>query len=425
LALPLAASFAFGTTSGAHRSQIPHQPQIGKGHAAPTPQPPPLESLPDLSHAVPAKELSKLPSTADQYRALNSEIGRERPGVEGARAKSDTLRAEADALRQKLIDTAARIQSLEAQKLVLDSDVVRLGSQERSLAQSFAEDRVSVARLLAVLERMQHDMPPAMAVRPDDALGAARSAMLIGASLPEVYGAASALVRRIEALKATRVSLLKKEAEAERNAAELAAARIDLNQLLATKEIQSRAAANEYGDLKTRLDTIAAKATDLKMLLDKVSALRHQPESKDLVAGGAAEQQALPRAARRGAFLQPVVGTILAGSGQDIPGPGVTFATGPGAEVVAPGDATVLFSGPYHKYGHVLILKTALGYDAVLAGLDRVDVRPEDQVLAGEPVGAMPRSGPTARLYFELRQNGHGIDPVPLLTLELRKAKKT
>src|SRR5262249_54744109 len=139
---------------------------------------------------------------------------------------------------------------------------------------------------------------------------------------------------------------------------QLASARIDLNQLLATKEIQSRAAANEYGDLKTRLDTIAAKATDLKMLLDKVSAPRNQPESQDLVAGAALVQQGLPQAARRGAFLRPVVGTILVGPAQDIPGPGVTFATGPGAEVVAPGDAKVLFSGPYHKYGHVLILKT-------------------------------------------------------------------
>ena len=406
-----------------------HRPQVlPKGavkHEAPAPQAPALEPLPDLSRAVPAKELGKLPSTADQYRALNSEIGRERPSVESAKAKSDALRSEAEALRQKLIDTAARIQSLEAEKSSLDSDVARLAVQEKALSASFAQDRVSVARLLAVLERLQHDMPPAMAVRPDDALGAARGAMLIGASLPEVYRAASALVRRIEALKATRLSLVTKEAEAARNSTELATARVDLNQLLATKEIQSRAAANEYGDLKTRLDTIAAKATDLKMLLDKVSALRGQPESSDLVATGAGEQQGLPRAARRGAFLKPVVGTILVRPEQDIPGPGVTFETGLGAEVIAPGDAKVLFSGPYHKYGHVLILKTALGYDAVLAGLDRVDVRPEDQVLAGEPVGAMPKSGPVPRLYFELRQNGHGIDPAPFLTLELRKAKKT
>ena len=422
-----ALALVFALPAGAAVKHQPQTPRTQKTsqHAAPAAQRPVLEPLPDLSHAVPAKELGKLPSTADQYRALNSEIGKERPDVESAKANSDALKAEADALRQKLIDTAARIQSLEAKKIALDSDVKRLGAQEKDLSASFARDRVSVAHLLAVLERLQHDIPPAMAVRPDDALGAARGAMLIGASLPEVYGAAAALVRRIDTLKATRASLVASQAEAARNSIQLAAARRDLNQLLAIKEIQSRAAANEYGDLKARLDIIAAKATDLKMLLDKVSTLRTQPESTDLEASGADGQQGLSPAARRGAFLKPVVGAVLSAAAQEIPGPGVTFETAPGAEVVAPADAKVLFSGPYHKYGHVLILKTAAGYDAVLAGLDRVDVRPEDQVLAGEPVGAMPRGGPAARLYFELRQNGHGIDPVPFLTLELRKAKKT
>ena len=422
----LAFAFACALVSGAAaKHPEPHPSKAPPQHQAPAPQAPALESLPDLNHAVPAKDLGKLPSTADQYRALNSEIGKERTGVESAKAKSDALRAEADAVRQRLIDTAARIQMLEAEKIGLDSDIARLAAQEKIMSASFAKDRVSVARLLAVLERLQHDMPPAMAIRPDDALAAARGAMLIGASLPEVYGAASALVRRIQTLKATRVSLVLKQTEAAQNSLQLASARTDLNQLLAIKEIQSRAAESEYGELRARLDGIAAKATDLKMLLDKVSTLRREPESQDLAATGALEPQGVAHTARRGALLRPVVGSLLVQSAQDIPGPGVTFETGPGAEVVAPADAKVLFSGPYHKYGHVLILKTALGYDAVLAGLDRVDVRPEDQVLAGEPVGAMPRSGPTARLYFELRQNGRGIDPAPFLTLELRKAKKT
>ena len=126
-----------------------------------------------------------------------------------------------------------------------------------------------------------------------------------------------------------------------------------------------------------------------------------------------------------GSLVTPVVGTTEGANPSEFGGPGMTFLTGPGAEVVAPSDAKVLFSGPYHKYGHVLILQTARGYDAVLAGLGRVDVRPEDQVLAGEPVGTMPSTGPQARLYFELRQNGRGDDPAPYLTLDLRKAKGT
>ena len=105
--------------------------------------------------------------------------------------------------------------------------------------------------------------------------------------------------------------------------------------------------------------------------------------------------------------------------------PGLTYATAPGAQVISPADGTVLFAGPYHKSGQVLILRMADGYDAVLAGLDRLDVRPDDHILAGEPVGAMSKFGLQSRLYFELRQNGHGMNPAPYIVVALRKAKRS
>jgi septal ring factor EnvC (AmiA/AmiB activator) len=86
--------------------------------------------------------------------------------------------------------------------------------------------------------------------------------------------------------------------------------------------------------------------------------------------------------------------------------------------VVAPADSQVLFAGAYHKAGLVLILHSLGGYDLVLAGLERIDVRTGDELLAGEPVGKMPRGGTQSRLYFELRQNGKGASPAPWLSGE-------
>jgi len=67
-------------------------------------------------------------------------------------------------------------------------------------------------------------------------------------------------------------------------------------------------------------------------------------------------------------------------------------------------------------------------HDLVLAGMDRFAVRTGDQLLAGEPVGAMP-VGANRRLYFEVRQNGKSFSPAPWLDADLkpdlRKAKKS
>ena len=86
----------------------------------PTPRPMPAgapEPAIDLSHALPAKALAGLAPSADQLKALSAELQQDRPKLQAARQKSDALTAEARSLRHKLIDTAARIESLERSQI--------------------------------------------------------------------------------------------------------------------------------------------------------------------------------------------------------------------------------------------------------------------------------------------------------------------
>ena len=386
-------------------------------------QAPPLEPLPDLSKALPAPVAAKLPPTAEQYRRLRGAIVKGKPEVDSAKALSERLRAQAQDLRHRLIATAARVQTLEKQKLELDSKIQAMTARYNVLVAGFVRDRVAVAKLLAVIERLQHDTPPAIAMRPDDALGAARGAMLIGASLPDVYGQAAALARRIETLREAREALLARRAEAEHTAELLRSARAELDQLLATKNTEAASAAATYGVLKIKLDAIAKQAADFESLLTKIATLRARPVERSVVLVTAQNAGGKPADAHA-VLLPPVVGSVRPADSTSH-SPGVTFVTQPGAQVVAPADCEVLFAGPYHKRGQVLILEVTAGYDLVLAGLDRTMVRAGDLVLAGEPVGAMPQMGQDGELYFELRQNGRGANPAPLLGLDLRKAKRT
>jgi murein hydrolase activator len=363
---------------------------------------------------MPAASARHMPSTAAQYRSLQAEIAKSRPQVVAAQRTSAQLKLEADALRQKLIDTAARVQSLEREGIWLDHEVFRLEQLNRLLSADFLRKRVEVAGLVAVLQRMQHDMPPVLALRADDALAAAHSSMLIGAALPRIYEAAAELSRKLQALQRTRVRLSARREQAARNSVSLTQNRNRLDQLLAIKAHEADEAGFRYEDLSAKLQAASDQAGSLETLLQRVALLRAESAGSGFSVLSARNGRSGLVGTRR-TLLRPVVGRMVIGDESGPRAPGVSFLASPAAQVVAPADAQVLFAGAYHKTGQVLILRSADGYDLVLAGLDRIDVRPGDQLLAGEPVGRMPRSVAAPRLYFELRQNGKGLSPASRL----------
>ncbi|MGB8601318.1 MAG: peptidoglycan DD-metalloendopeptidase family protein [Rhizomicrobium sp.] len=379
---------------------------------------------PDLSGAVPASAIDKLPSTATQVRSLRSTIAQQKPELDDAQKSRDALADAARLLHQKLVDTAARIQGLEAEKLRLDREIPRLTAENAKLSAGFAKDRRAVARLVATLERLQHTLPPAMVLKSDDALGAARAAMMMGATLPDIYKRAAVLAKRIEHTRAVRETLIARRREAAANSMQMARAEGDLTRLLSVRQAQAAGAAAQYDTLKKKFDEVASRAASLQMLLDETSVLRNTPAAQGIVTvtaqgtGGATTQH----------LIHPVAGDARPGGVDGVGGadaPGQTFTTLSGAQVVAPADASVLFAGSYQKTGLVLILELANGYDAVLAGLGRIDVHLGDRVLAGEPVGKMPAgAGQPPSLYLELRHNGRGINPAPFFNAGSRKAKR-
>jgi murein hydrolase activator len=378
----------------------------------------------EMRGAVPASQAGKLPKTEERYRALQQQIQRAKPSVETARQKSEALAAQAAQLQQQLVVTAAHVRSLEQEKSKIGVEILALAAREKTMSDKFAHDRVKVAHLIAVLERLQSDLPPALALEPADALDSARGAMLLGGALPKIYQAAAEVSLQLKALKRTRAALLSRRAQSLRNATELSAAEGRLDLLVAAKQREARGADTAYQVMQAKFDAIASQATDIKTLLDRISALRAAAAPQGMVVISA-ESSPVRNALKPGSLEPPVVGPVVA----DPPGPGgapgLNFLTASGASVVAPADSHVLFAGPYRKTGQVLILETAGGYDLVLAGLDRVNVRSGDQLLAGEPVGRMPRGKNGTTLYFELRENGKSVSPAAWLGLGLRKARKS
>lgn len=371
---------------------------------------------PDLRNAVPLSQAGKLPRIEDRYHSLENQIETARPGVDTARERSAALGAQAKALQQKLVAAAARVQALQQEQQQLNSQIAGLSGQERTFSTLFAKDRLRLAHLLAVLERLQSDFPPPIAIQPADALASSRGAMLVGAGLPRIYAAAAELSRRVHDLRHLRSRLAARRLVAAKNAASLSAAQSQMDRLLATKEREAGGAKARYAVLQERFDAVAREASSLKRLLDRISALRRT----EFQSGGLTPMST--DLSKAGGLQNPALGQVLPNS--DKRWPGLSFLTAPGASVVAPADSHVLFAGPYHTSGQILILEAAGGYDLVLAGLDRLDVHPGDELLAGEPVGTMPHGKGGSTLYFELRKAGRSLSPAAWLGTDPGKAKK-
>ena len=120
----------------------------------------PPEQPMDLSRAMPGRAMATMPSSAEQLKALDSKLKTQTSQVAAAKSRSDRISAEAAALRAKLIATAARISQLETDRAAQIRRVAELQAEYARLSAGFAQDRVAVTRLIAVLERLQHDMPP-------------------------------------------------------------------------------------------------------------------------------------------------------------------------------------------------------------------------------------------------------------------------
>src|SRR5262249_26975624 len=90
-------------------------------------------------------------------------------------------------------DTAANMRSVETKISEAEARLLTLNGREQELRSSLDSRRADVIEVLAALQRAGRRTPPALLVRPEDALQSLRTAMLLGAVVPELRGRAERL----------------------------------------------------------------------------------------------------------------------------------------------------------------------------------------------------------------------------------------
>jgi septal ring factor EnvC (AmiA/AmiB activator) len=352
-------------------------------------------------------------------------------------------------LNKALIDAAARIRNLEDSISRGEERLKSLDDREQTVRVSLDQRRAVVAEVLATLQRMGRRPPPALMVAPEDAVDAVRSAILLGAVVPEMRAETRALLADLNELVRIRQEII---TERHRSARDILAVTVDRQRMsILVEERQKRQAETEQA-LKAesrRAADLARQADDLQDLIAKLE--------KDVAAAARAAQAAAnatpaPRqpggtqrqdlaalrdpgrmapavafSAAKGALPLPVNGSKLRSFGDvDRFGgaeKGISLATRASAQVTAPCDGWVVYAGPFRSYGQLLILNAGGGYHVLLAGMERISVDLGQFVLTGEPVAVMGSERKAAALisigssqpvlYIEFRKDGTPVDPSP------------
>ncbi len=94
---------------------------------------------------------------------------------------------------QQLIDTASRVLAVEERIAQTQARLEPLDEREQALRTSLEQRRGVIAEILAALQRIGRRPPSGLMMRADDALQSVRSAMMLGAVLPEMRQQAEVL----------------------------------------------------------------------------------------------------------------------------------------------------------------------------------------------------------------------------------------
>jgi murein hydrolase activator len=364
-------------------------------------------------------------------------------------ADIETIRTDRARLNAALIDTTAKVQETERQMDAANERLTTLTGSENALRRSLDNRRGVIADVLAVLQRMGRNPPPAILVRPQDMTQAIRAAMLLGAVIPDLKSETVALAQDLDELADLRKSIAGERENLVQRAATLNQDKQRLTLLVAARQQSLADAEQALGSERDRAAELARQAANLKDLIARMeneigpakaaaaaSRAADEAAAADVASRAAASQTkdparlrpALPFAEAKGQIALPAAGTVLKTFGApDAFGgaeKGVSLATPAAATVASPIDGWVAFSGPYRTYGQLLIINAGGGYYMVLAGMDRINVGVGQFVLAGEPVASMgdgsARTAAAAAigaeqpiLYIELRKDGTAIDPGP------------
>ena len=323
---------------------------------------------------------------------------------------------QAERAKDRVAALTETIRAYEAGLSALREALRQARDREATLTRQFDAQRDKVARLLAVLGRIEAESGPLLLLHPDGPLDTARSGMILAEVTPALQAEVDVLRRDLQELADLRALQAGADETLVQGLGAAQAARTALSQAISDRTDLPRRFTEDPEALRTLVenaDTLEALAAGLTLPDGEGQA------GADFVAG-------------KGNLPLPVQGTLIRRADEADPTgvrrPGLTFAARAQALVTSPVAATIRYRGPLLDYGNVIILEPGLGYLLIVAGCETLYGEVGEVIAAGAPVGLMGGGLPeadaetapasdsagqreTETLYLELRLEAKPVDP--------------
>jgi septal ring factor EnvC (AmiA/AmiB activator) len=364
------------------------------------------------------------------------------------KAEIEAMKGDRDKQNAALIAAAERVQLAEEDVAEVEQKLGDLIVAELETRGRLDGADAQISNVLAALERISRNPPPALIVDPSDALGSARSAILISAIFPQLQAKADAVMADLNALNEIKLAAQGEEETLRAHFDVLEEEQLRIATLIAARKSNEETATTALAAEEQEAAVMAERAAQLKQTIsdlgrraDAVATAAQATERANAggntprldretvmmaLANPERTEPAVPFASARGFLNFPVSGVnvINYGDGDGFGGisRGLSVVTRAQAPVMAPADGTVLYAGAYLNYGQIVILDVGQDHTILLAGLEAVSASVGQFVRMGDRLGTMGSrtigrtvatsagaSNPT--LYIEMRNKNSPIDP--------------
>src|SRR5580704_3736788 len=153
-------------------------------------------------------------SSPDAIKAREQELEATRAQQKSAAELQQKLKTDIAAIGQdrsklntQLIDIAAQVRGVETRIGDAEGRLHTLDTREQQIRGSLDSRRSEIVEVLAALQRAGRRTPPALLVRPEDALQSLRTAMLLGSVVPELHARTQKLADDLGELVALRKNI--------------------------------------------------------------------------------------------------------------------------------------------------------------------------------------------------------------------------